>query len=247
MSRIPKDPKEMFSSIVDDYKGVFGDDLISVVVYGSAATGEYIPGTSDINVMVILSEKGIDALDQALDLVAHWRKRKVATPLFLTEEYIRTSLDVFPVEYLNFKKNHQVVYGKDILSGLRFVPEFVRLQCERELKGKLILLQEAFLETGGKAKRLQRLVGESLGAFVAIFNGLMYLKEKPLSRGKRAVVETTCDTFDMDKALFERLLDVKEQKVKPSGEEMTRLFRAYLKQIRKLWKSVDELAGSDAS
>ena len=241
MSRIPNDPGEIFPSIVDDYKGLFGEELVSVILYGSAASGDYIAGKSDINFMIVLSEKGIDSLDRTFDLIAKWKKRNVATPLFVTEAYVRTSLDVFPIEYLNFQNSYKLVYGKDILKDLSFDREFLRMQCEKEVKGKLLLLREAFLESQGKAKYLQQLIAQSIGAFVAIFNGLLHLKGNELPRQKREIIREVCQAFDMDSALFEKLLDVKEKRVKLSGTEITNLFKAYLKEVQKLWKIVDTL------
>ena len=241
MSKAPKDPEEIFPSIVGDYRGLFAEDLISVIVYGSAASSDYVPGKSDINFMIVLSEKGIDALDQAFDLVARWKKRNVTTPLFLTEAYVRTSLDVFPIEYLNFQNSYEVVYGKDILKDLSFDRKFLRMQCEREVKGKLLLLREAFLESRGKGKDLQQLVAQSLGAFVAIFNGLLWLKGKDLPHHKRDVIRNVCQTFQTDADIFEKLLNVKEKRIKLTGPEMTQLFKAYLREIQQLWKIVDTL------
>lgn len=241
MSKAPKNPEEIFPGIVDDYRGLFAEDLISVIVYGSAASGDYIPGKSDINFMMVLSEKAIDSLDQAFDLIARWKKRNVTTPLFLTEAYVRTSLDVFPIEYLNFQNSYELVYGKDILKDLSFDGKFLRMQCEREIKGKLLLLREAFLESRGKAKDLQQLIAQSLGAFVAIFNGLLYLKGRDLPHHRRDVIKNVCLALQMDTGLFEKLLDVKEKRVKLTGSEITRLFKAYLKEIQHLWKIVDAL------
>jgi predicted nucleotidyltransferase len=241
MSKIPREPKELFQDIIDDYKQIFGDELVSIILYGSAASGEYMAGTSDINFMMVLTDKGIDALDRAFDLVKKWKKRKVATPLFLTEDYVRTSLDAFPIEYLNFQNSYQLVYGKDILKGLAFDREFLRLQCEREIKGKLLLLRAAFLETEGRGKHLQHLIGQSIYAFVAIFRGLLHLKGRELPRDRHEVVRQVCETFDMDGALFEKLLDIREKKMKPSSTEVTGLFQAYLKETGKMWKLVDRL------
>ncbi len=241
MSKIPKEPEEIFPGIIDDYTQLFGDDMVSIILYGSAASGEYIAGKSDINFLIMLSEKGIDYLDQTFDLVARWKKRNVATPLFLTEAYVSTSLDVFPIEYLNFQNSYKLVYGKDILKDLSFDRGFLRMQCEREVKGKLLLLREAFLESRGKGKDLQQLIAQSLGAFIAIFNGLLHLKGEELPRHKRDVIKNVCQAFDMDNDLFAKLLDVKEKRVKLSGPEITNLFKAYLKQVQKLWKVVDTL------
>jgi hypothetical protein len=243
MAKSPQDPKEIFPEIIDDYKGLLGDDLISIILYGSATGQDYRPGKSDINFMMVLSEEGIDRLDKVFKMIDKWRKRKVATPLFLTEIYAESSLDVFPIEYLSFQRNHILVYGEDILADLSFDSECLRLQCEREIKGKLLLLREAFLETAGKGNALKGLMSQSLQAFMAIFDALLYLKGKEIPRLKRDAVRLTCETFDLDSMLFEKVLDIKEEKVKLKDAEINAFFQAYLKEIRKLSRIVDKLGG----
>ena len=243
MASIPKDPAEILTEITDDYKALYGADLISIILYGSAAGEDYRPGKSDINFMVVLSEEGIERLDKAFKTVAKWRRRSVAIPLFLTEGYIQSSLDVFPIEYLNFQQNHRLVFGKDVLKGLTFHAEDVRLQCEREIKGKLLLLREAFLETMGKGRQLKELIGRSLGALSAISEALLYVQEEPPLKGKRATIAKTCELFDLDGALFAKLFDVKEERIKPSQDEVRGMFGDYLSQMRKLAQGVDALGG----
>jgi len=243
MAKSPENPKDIFADIVTDYKTVFGNNLVSIVLYGSAIGKDYRPGKSDINFMIVLTEEGIERLDAAFDIIKKWRKRNVATPLFLTEAYVATSLDVFPIEYLNFQKNYVLVFGKDILKDLTFDREHLRLQCEREIKGKLLILREAFLETSGKGKALKELIGHSMAAFVAIFEALLYLKGQELPATKREVVRKTAAEFDMDPALFLKLLDIKEERAKPGDMETIGLFKDYLREARKLAKLVDSLGG----
>jgi predicted nucleotidyltransferase len=241
MAKAPQDPKEIFQEIISDYKGLFGDDLVSIILYGSAAGQDYHPGKSDVNFMIVLKEPGIERLDRALDTVKKWRKRKVATPLFLTENYLETSLDVFPIEYLNFQRHHVLVHGRGILADLPLKPQFIRLQCEREIKGKLLLLRHAFLETDGKGKAIKDVISQSLGAFAAISGALLYLKELEIPRGRRNKILAMAGAFKLDSSIFEKLLDIREEKEKPGRDEMKRLFQAYLVEIRKLAKLVDEL------
>ncbi|MFC1533039.1 hypothetical protein ACFL7M_06715 [Thermodesulfobacteriota bacterium] len=243
MKKTVKDPKEIFPEIMDDYKGIFGKDLISIILYGSAAGRDYRPGKSDINFMIVLSEEGIENIDRAFKIVTKWEKRKVAVPLFLTQGYVETSTDVFPVEYLNFQRDYILVYGHDILKELSFNHEFIRLQCEREIKGKLLLLRESFIESMGKGRILRNVIGQSIQALLAVFDALLFLKEKEIPDEKRSIIETTCETFDMDKSLFEKLLDIRERNIKPNDTELREIFKDYLKEIRKLSKIVDELGG----
>ncbi len=243
MAKSIKDPKEIFTEITEDYNMIFGDDLISIIEYGSATGKDYRPGKSDINFMLVLSEEGIERLDRAFDIIKKWQKRNVAIPLFLTESYVGTSLDVFPIEYLNFQGNYVLVFGKDILKDLAFDREFIRLQCEREIKGKLLILREAFLETSGKGKALKGLIGQSISSFVAIFEALLYLKGQDLPNTKREIIKATAAEFDMDAGVFEKLLDIKDEKVKPGDMEVMGLFKDYLREVRKLAKQVDTLGG----
>ena len=243
MAKNVKDPKEIFPDITTDYKDIYGDDLFSIILYGSATGRDYRPGKSDINFMIVLSEEGIERLDRAFEIVKKWRKRNVAIPLFLTENYVETSTDVFPIEYLNFKSNYVPVYGKDILKDLSFDTEFVRLQCEREIKGKLLLLREAYLETSGKGRALKDVISQSIRAFVAIFEALLHVKGLELPKGKLQIIRATVQAFDIDSSVFEKLLDVKDDKIKPGDDEMRGLFQKYLAEVRKLSKQVDALGG----
>jgi predicted nucleotidyltransferase len=243
MAKSPKNPRDIFPEIITDYKKLFGDDLVSIILYGSATGQGYRPGKSDLNFMIVLSEEGIERLDLAFAIVKKWRKRNVAIPLFLTEAYVETSLDAYPIEYLNFQRNYVLVFGKDILIDLSFSPEFIRLQSEREIKGKLLLLREAFLETAGKGRALREVIGKSIPAFIAIFEALLYLKDKDIPKEKREIIRATAEEFDIDASVFEKLLDIKEEKVKPGDMEVTNLFKDYLREARKLSKLVDALGG----
>ena len=243
MAKSIEDPKEIFPEITADYKGRFGDDLVSIILYGSATGPDYRAGKSDINFMILLTERGIDHLEEAFEVVKKWQKRSVAIPLFLTESYVETSTDVFPIEYLNFQRKHILVFGKDILKDLAFDPEDLRQQCEREIKGKLLLLRQAYLERTGKGKALKEVIRQSLGAFVAIFEVLLYLKGQDSPAEKRATVRATAEAFNMDAELFERLFDIKEDKAKLDDTALRKLYRGYLREVRNLARLVDTLEG----
>jgi len=233
------------SQVIADCEQLFGDDLISILMYGSAASGEYRPGSSDINFMIVLSEDAIDHLDRAFEAVGKWRKSKAAIPLFITQGYLESSLDVFPIEYLNFRTNYVLLHGRDILQGLVIKPEFLRLQCERELKSKLMLLRAAFVGTEGKGRRLRSVVSDSLPAMVATFRGLLYLKGSEGRGDKRTILRETCEAFGLKHSVFQDLLDIREGGLKPNNRELSALFNAYMGEVRRLSNLVDQQGGSN--
>jgi predicted nucleotidyltransferase len=243
MPRHPERPQDIFDDFIRALRGVFESDLISVALYGSAAGGDYRPGRSDLNFLVVLTDGAIERLDRAFDTVEKWLRRRVAVPLFLTEAYIRGSLDVFPIEYLDMKKRHVHVYGRDVLGGLSFEPEHVRLQCEREIKGKLLLLREGFLETGGKARELEMLIKDSLPAFVALFEALLFLKGRETPATKQEVLREGAEAFGVDASVFDRLLAVREGRSRPGAGELVDLVKSYLGTVRELALIVDSWEG----
>ena len=233
-------PATIFPAISEEYRKLYGDDLISITLYGSAAGGDYRPGKSDLNFLIVLSEEAIDHLDRAIATVSRWRKKGVATPLFMTTSYIDSSLDSYPLEFLNMRESYLLVYGTDVLGGIAFGREHLRLQCEREIKGKLLLLRERFLETEGKTKRIQALIAESITAFISIFRGLLYLKDVAIPSTRREIVEALTRELRIDADTFLHCLDIKEGKKLPPPETDDAM-KKYLAEVRRLWNCVDTL------
>jgi hypothetical protein len=227
-------------SVADDYEGAFGTDLISVILYGSALTQEYVPKKSDLNFLIVLSEEGIEQLHRTHDLAAKWRKKKVGTPLFLTKAYIASSLDTFPVEFLNIGQNYKVILGEDVLADLSFEKDFVRMQCERELKGKLLLLRERYVETGGKANALRSILSETVPTFVFVFKGLLYLLDREVPTTKEETISQLADGLNVDEELFLTLLRIRKGTLKPSAGELETIFQKYVREIRNLALLMDK-------
>ncbi|MBN2568399.1 MAG: nucleotidyltransferase domain-containing protein [Deltaproteobacteria bacterium] len=236
-----RDPRDIFPDIISDYKSIYGEDLVSIILYGSAAGGDYTPGKSDLNLLIILSEKAIDHLDSAMETVSRWRGKNVAVPLFMTRAYIDSSLDSYPLEFLNMRRTYIHVYGDDVLKDMSFSPNHVRLQCEREIKGKLLLLREGFLQTEGNKKRMRELISASITAFTSIFSGILHLRGVVIPDRKRSVVQAVAEEIPIDGNIFIKCIDIKEGKEDYSSAEMKETFKIYLKEVRKLWEYVDKM------
>jgi hypothetical protein len=239
MGRHIQDPKTIFSEVTDDFKAIFRDDLVSIILYGSAAGQDFQPGLSNINFMVVLTENGIEHIDQAFGVVTKWRRRGVALPLFLTEAYVRRSLDVFPIEYLGFQRHHVLVFGKEILKDLEFKAEFIRLQCEREVKGKLLLLREAFMESSGKPKALKAILKEAFPALIAIFEALLHLRGDAIPPTRRKIIRAAAGSFDIKAGVFEVVLDIRRGSSRLRDGEVVPLFKDFLNEIQRLSNRID--------
>lgn len=241
MARAPSKPEEIFSDFTKDLQEAFGEDLVSISLYGSGATGEYVPGKSDLNFLVILKDDSVDSLRRGMAVTARWRKRMVNTPLFMTRAYIDSSLDSYPIEFLDMQANYRLVHGEDILKTLAFRPADLRVQCERELKGKALRLRQVYLEARDKPKAMREIIASSITAFTSIFQGLLFLKAKAIPKTKREIIYQVSREFGLDADTFLKLLAIRAGKKKTSSAEILELFKKYVTEIDALSDAVDEL------
>src|SRR5258707_12504490 len=93
-------PEKLIGEFVERLRAAAGEDLQSVILYGSAATGEFHPEFSNINLLCILREISFDTLQKLQPDVTWWVGRKHTAPLLLTREELERSADVFAIEFM---------------------------------------------------------------------------------------------------------------------------------------------------
>lgn len=220
---------------------VFGNDLESVVLYGSAATKDYIPRMSDINFLVVLNKEGMDDVWKAYRSTAKWQRKRIAPPLFMTASYIASSSDCFPIEFLNMRFAYQVLFGDNPLKDVKIRNSDLRLQCENEIKGKLLQLRIGQVLAGGNAARLRKLISVSLVTFTSIFRALLTLKNKEVPKKRAEVIAAACDAFGLNSGVFKKLYAIRERKTRPKRKELILLIKAYTAEIDTLSQIVDRM------
>lgn len=174
---MPKKEKLMkdFEAFVNTLKDLFGKDIHSIHVVGSVLTDDFIEGISDLNSVVVFNHLRFDFVERLADLGNTYKKKGISAPWLMDTEYIARSLDVFPLEFLNFKLNHKTIYGEDILGGLEIKKADLRLQIERELKSRLIWLRQGYLSTMGEPKGLVQYMKTMMKSLLPVLRGLCYL------------------------------------------------------------------------
>lgn len=225
---------------LQDVKNLFNDEIISVVLYGSAARGDYLAKKSDINFMVVLNDRAMNRLADALGFIRKWTKRGVSIPLFLSESYITTSTDAFPIEFLSLKLHHKLLFGKDILSALEIADSHLRLKCEEQIKSKLLHLREDFLHTRGKKYMMRQLLIQTVPTLASIFSALIVLKNEIVPAGKETIMMNTARLYDLTETVFQQVLDLRSGSAKLSHKQLKSLLQSYIDELAKLSVIIDQ-------
>lgn len=218
-----------------------GDNICSIVVYGSAAGVNFQPGVSNINVGIILKNLDFNVLRQNISLIKWCHKNKMATPLFLTLEYIQGSLDVFPIEYNEIKQQHKTIFGEDLFSNLEIPSKDIRLLCEQQIKGKLLRLRQAYLEIGPHANLLKNLLKGAFSDLMPIFRQMIILKGQKDFESKEEMLKQLAHIYSLDLNPFLAVYHDKSKKLLISSQQVEAHFQNFLNQLESLSRHLDSL------
>ena len=198
--------QEAFNHLVGDLRATHGDNLASVVLYGSAATGEYAELRSDYNVLIALHRITPEDLRLAQAPVREWRRLGHPTPVYFTLTELRDAADVFPIEFHQMERARLVLHGPDPFETIRISDANLRHQTEYELRSKLIQLRRLYIPASASARRLQDLMSDSLTSFATLFAPVLILRgeQRPCSSATWCAPRRTAR---LDGRVFDRVFE----------------------------------------
>lgn len=224
-----------------DCRALFGDDLQSVFLFGSAASGDFIPGVSDYNLGVVLRAVRPEHLRRASTKIARWGRRRISPPLFLDAAFIRRSLDVFPIEFTEMKEAHRVLYGPDPFAGLAVSLANLRHQCESEIRAKLLGLRHSYLRVAASPKAVMKLALGSLKPVLLVLRNFLRLRGE-MAPGKMAeVVDQIEVRTGLTLSAVRRLMAVRAGEGEVKRAEVIPFFEAYIEEVRAIAERLDAL------
>ena len=238
--------QEAFKHLVGDLKATHGDNLASVVLYGSAAAGDFVRLQSDYNILIALHRIAPEDLRLAQAPVREWQRLGHPLPVYFTFGELRDAADVFPIEFHRMERARVVLYGRDPFETLSISDENLRHQTEYELRSKLIQLRRLYIPASGSATRLRDLMADSLSSFATLFPPVLLLHGKDAPVLKHDIVGAAVRTLGLDGAVFERVFALREGAAAlPAERAADELFASYLAQIERVIEAVDRLETSN--
>jgi hypothetical protein len=235
--------QEALRGLIDDLRATHGENLASVVLYGSAAAGDSVELRSDYNLLIALNRITPEDLRLAQAPMREWQRLGHPLPVYFTIEELRDAADVFPIEFRQMEKARVVLYGADPFEFVELTDANLRHQTEYELRSKLIQLRRLYIPASVSAEKLSALMSDSLASFAALFRAVLLLKgiEPPVA--KPDCVRATVKALDLDGAPFERIFALRAKANAPalSETEANDLFAVYLAQIGRVIETVDQM------
>lgn len=218
-----------------------GENLVSIILYGSAADGEFHPHHSDLNLLCIVRDASFPALAKLTSAVEWWHGEKQHPPLIMTLEEMKASTDVFSIEFTDMKQRYRVLCGEDVLRSLDVPMRLHAVQLEYELREKLFLLRQHLLLAGNDEKKLWEVMLRSLSSFTTLFRHvLIEMGEQECRHSREAVVELS-RRLHFDTSSFLQLLEVRARDTDRRDMRAERVAAQYVEAIEQVASAVDRM------
>ncbi len=237
--------REDLDQFVERLQATAGANVEAVVLYGSAARNDFNEKYSDVNLLVVLREARGKALDQVAPVVEWWTKKlHHHPPLFVTEEELRASADVFAIETLDIKASHRLLFardlGRDLLAAIEVPMNLHRVQLEHELRTLLLKLRQHFLLAHGNHHELEHALAKSASSVVTLFRHALIALGRTAPDSRRDVVLHIAQFDGVDAAPLNAALDLREGRRVELGIDA--LYHRYMDSIAALIRHIDQAA-----
>lgn len=233
--------QDLLKEFLEKLRATAGENLVSAILYGSAADGDFHAHYSDLNLLCIVRDASFSALAKFTPLMEWWHREKQHPPLIMTLEEMKASADIFSIEFIDIKQRYRVLFGEDVLRSLDVPMRLHAVQLEYELREKLFLLRQHLLLAGNDEKKLWEVMLRSLSSFTTLFRHvLIEMGEQERKHSRDAVVELS-KRLRFNTSAFLQLLEVKGRDTDRRDLRAQRVAAQYVEAIEQVATAVDKM------
>jgi predicted nucleotidyltransferase len=233
-------PENKLNDFVQRVRDAAGSNVEAIILFGSAVSGDFHEGLSDLNLFCVLRDTSFQNLQALAPAVKWWEKQKQPPPLCMTRHELERSTDVFTIELLDMVQHHRVLYGENVLQGLHISMHQHRVQVEYELREKLLLLRQHVLLAADNKSKLWDVLLHSVPSFATLFRHALIALGAETAPGRREAVEELAKKVEFDPSAITRVLDVRERKADAKTLDVADICARYLAAIEKVAAAVDK-------
>ena len=233
------------AEFVERIHGAAGSNLESVILYGSAVSGDFHSEFSNLNLFCILRDSSFSSLRALVPVARWWDRQKQPLPLFMSRSELIRSTDVFAIELLDMQQHHRVLFGDDVLKDLQIPLRLHRVQVEYELREKLIFFRQQLLLASGDKRRSWDLLLRSVPSFVTLFRHAVIALGNPAPATKREALQVLSQLVGFDPSALVQALEVREHRSDLGKMDVDDLTARYLAAVQQVCDAVDRMMDKD--
>jgi predicted nucleotidyltransferase len=233
LAHLPRELRERLMAFCGSLHEALGRELAAVVLYGSAARGDWDARTSDINVMVVLHHAKLPQLSAIIAPLDVAQRAGAVRPMVVTLRDLERSSDVFPLRFLEIQRAHVMLWGEeDPLDAVDIAWDELRLDVEQAIKNLLWKLRQRYLLDAHRPERLGAALIKGIDTFWLSMGALMFLEDGQWwVSGKEKIAQAMVRELEVDQQLIEKLEALRRGQLEPTPEQTRTLFDHFLRLV----------------
>ena len=238
---LPEEVQDILGRFVGQVQQRWNADLVGLVLFGSAARGDFIVGRSNINVLLVVQKLSSDHLRRAGQLHREWGKHQIVAPLLMTPYNLNRSRSLFPLEFLQMTQFHVLLAGKTPFEETQVDMARLGWQCEQELMANVLQVRQRFIEGEGRIEAIQALLLLSITAVLPCIRGLLYCLGQSSNDNDMNILESLSNTLEFDATVFIDILKIKRGLSSPGALEWAKTYERYLQSLERFMEQVSAI------
>jgi len=236
-----KKPEGKLQELVTRLQQACGENLVSVVLYGSAAREDFHEQFSDVNALVVLQRLEANAFAPIAGVLKWWsHEEKLRPPLIMTLAELRESADVFAIELVEIQQSHRTLFGQDVVAAIDVPMNLHRVEVEHELRTTLLRLRHHLLLNPDNQDELRAVLAKSVTTVLTLFRHALMVLGKDAPHDKPQLLTSAGEAFGFDVTPLQKILAMRNEGQQP--EDLHGLYHAYMGAIQRVAHELDTRA-----
>jgi predicted nucleotidyltransferase len=165
----------VLSDFIGAARNAYADDLVSVVLYGSAADGKLGPA-SDVNLILVLRSFDPARVGRMRDAFLSAEAAIKLRVMFLLASEVPAAAEFFAQKFSDILRRHRTIFGADVLASLQVSRRAEIFRLRQILLNLTLRLRDAYVARGQQPEQAIRILADTLGPLRAAAATLLELE-----------------------------------------------------------------------
>jgi predicted nucleotidyltransferase len=183
---LPEAVERAIGSFVAAAKAAFGDDLLSILLFGSGAEQNLRP-TSDVNILLVLKRFERGGADRLREPLRFAHAAVELNAMFMLESELPDAMDAFAVKFADILHRHRVLHGSNPFASVAVSDAALLRRLKPVLLNLQIRLRERYVLISLREEQLGRVIADAAPPLRASAASILQLEGNPAPSPKKAL------------------------------------------------------------
>jgi len=236
-----KTMKPLAGQLAEELKKLLGDNLRAVVLCRVLPGEGLAPAGDEVRLLVLLDDVEPGSLVLLGRAWSKYLDQGLSTPAVLDAEELSRLAEVFPLEFEEARRRHELILGEDPFSRLTVPGAALVRALEREAQQALLLLRQMVIDDPEFSREFAERLASVSGVCEKLMAGMLLLKPESEKDAARELMERVERIFGGSLPALRWMLGLKAQKRQAGPSELKNLFPTLLDELGHLARWLGEL------